>query len=71
MLELSREQLQKELDAAQAELEEVEEMRDAILGQTGVHLGVRKVGDYHTRFDHDHRRLTERIAELRKQLDAV
>ena len=36
---MTRAELEKELQMAEADVEEVEDMRSAVLGQTGVHIG--------------------------------
>lgn len=63
-----RAELERELKKAEDELEEVEDMRMAILGQTGVHIGAKELQKHYARFDADTKRWTERIAELRAQL---
>jgi hypothetical protein len=63
-----REELERELRSAEEELEEVEDMKVAILGQTGVHIGARELQRHHSRFDGDQRRLSERIAQIKDQL---
>ena len=68
---VTRTELERQLKAAEAELEEVEDMRMAILGQTGVHIGARELQKHYARFDADQKRWTERIAELRAQLAAL
>ncbi len=64
----TREGLERELKAAEADLEDVEEMRSAVLGQTGVHIGARELQHHNNRFDADQKRLSERIGQLRAQL---
>ncbi len=66
-----REELERELKAAEANLEEVEEMRGAVLGQTGVHIGASELQKYYARFDNDQKRFEERIREIRAQLAAL
>jgi hypothetical protein len=68
---MMRADLERELKTAEAELEEVEEMRSAILGQTGVHIGARELQKHYARFDADQKRWTERIAEIRARLTAA
>ncbi len=67
----TREELERELKVAQDELDEVEEMRMAILGQTGVHIGAKELQRHYARFDSDQKRLTERIAQIKAQLVAL
>jgi DNA repair exonuclease SbcCD ATPase subunit len=67
----TREELERELKAAEDDLDEVEEMRMAILGQTGVHIGARELQKHHSRFDSDQKRLQERIAEIKAELAAL
>ena len=50
---MTREELERESENIQAELEEVEEMRRAALGQTGVHVGARLLQQHRARFDRD------------------
>lgn len=64
----TREDLERELRAAEDDLEEVEDMRMAILGQTGVHIGARELQKHYSRFDSDQKRLTERIAQIKAQM---
>ena len=68
---MTREELEHELQNVQAELEELEEMRMAVLGQTGVHVGARLLQQHRARFDRDQARLEARLAEIRAQLDAL
>jgi uncharacterized membrane-anchored protein YhcB (DUF1043 family) len=74
---MTREELERDQQNIQAELEEVDEtlaphasVRRAVLRQTGVHVGIRILKQYHTRFDRDQARLEARLAEIRTQLDA-
>ena len=67
----TREELERELKATEDDLEEVEDMRSAVLGQTGVHIGARELQKHYARFDGDQKRLTERIAEIKAQLAAL
>ena len=68
---MTREELEYELQNTLAELEEVEEMRRAVLGQTGVHVGARLLQQHRARFDRDQTRLEARRAEIRVTLDAL
>jgi hypothetical protein len=67
----TREDLERELKAAEDDLEEVEDMRMAILGQTGVHIGARELQKHYARFDSDQKRLTERITQIKAQMAAL
>ncbi len=67
----TREELERELKAAEDELDEVDDLRMAILGQTGVHIGARELQKHNARFDGDQKRLTERIAQIKAQLAAL
>ncbi len=71
MANAMRAELERELKKAEDELEEVEDMRMAILGQTGVHIGAKELQKHYARFDTDTKRWTERIAELKAQLAAL
>ena len=66
----TREELERELKIAEDELDEVDDMRMAILGQTGVHIGAKELQKHYGRFDSDQKRLNERIAQLKAQLAA-
>jgi len=68
---MTREALERELQNIQAELEVVEDMRRAVLGQTGVHVGARLLQQHRARFDRDQARLEVRLAEIRAQLDVL
>ncbi len=68
---LHPEELERELHVALEELEEVDEMRLAVLGQTGVHIGVARLGQYQARFERDRARLEERLAAIRTRLAAL
>jgi hypothetical protein len=68
---MTRAELEKELQTAEADLEEVEDMRSAVLGQTGVHIGARELQKHYARFDGDQKRLTERIAQIRQSLTSL
>ncbi len=67
----TRADLEKELRTAEDELDEVDDMRMAILGQTGVHIGAKELQRHYARFDSDQKRLTEKIAEIKAQLAAL
>ncbi len=66
----TREELERDLKTAEDELDEVEDMRMAILGQTGVHIGARELQKHYARFDSDQKRLNERISQIKAQLAA-
>ncbi len=68
---MTREELEHELQTVQEELEEVEEMRRAVLGQTGVHVGARLLAQHRARFDRDQARFEKRLAEIRAELAAL
>jgi hypothetical protein len=65
------EELKRALQVALDELEEVEEMRMAVLGQTGVHIGASQLTNYNSRFERDQARLDERVARIRARLAAL
>ncbi len=69
--EKTREELERELKTAEDELDEVDDMRMAILGQTGVHIGAKELQKHYARFDSDQKRLNERIAQIKAQLAAL
>jgi len=77
---MTREELERELQVAQEELDEVNEtpalacgasVRLAVLGQTGVHIGMVALKQYENRFARDQKRCEERIAQIRAQLAAL
>jgi hypothetical protein len=65
---MGREQLLAELRRAEADLEDVGEMRLFTLGQTGVHLGAGRLQSLQASWDRDEARLCERIAEIKGML---
>jgi hypothetical protein len=65
---LHPEELQRALQAALEELEEVDEMRLAVLGQTGVHIGASQLSHYEGRFKRDQERLETRVAQIRARM---
>ncbi len=67
----TREELERELKTAEDELDEVDDMRMAILGQTGVHIGAKELQKHYARFDADQKRLNERIAAIKAQLASL
>jgi len=67
---LSGERLQGELDKALASLEDLEELRGAFLGQTGVHIGIRVLKSARFQFEQEENKLKDRIAVLKKLLNA-
>ena len=68
---MTREELERELKVAQEELDEVDEMRLAVLGQTGVHIGMVALKQYKNRFARDQKRCEERIAQIRTRIAAL
>ncbi len=67
----TRAELERELKTAEDDLEEVEDMRMAILGQTGVHIGAREMQKHHSQFERDSKRLSERIAQIKAEMAAL
>ncbi len=67
----TREELERDLKAAEDELDEVDDMRMAILGQTGIHIGAKELQKHYARFDADQKRLNEQIATIKAQLAAL
>jgi hypothetical protein len=65
---LTKEELDRELRRALEDLDEVGEMETAILGQTGVHIGMRHLEAYRRRFERDRERLNAHIAQIRARL---
>ncbi len=68
---LTRAELEGELQTALGELDDVNEMRLAVLGQTGVHIGAVQLGQYNARFERRQAQLEERVANLRARLLAL
>jgi hypothetical protein len=65
---LVRAELERELQTTLDELDDLDEMRLAVLGQTGVHIGAVLLGQYNARFDRSQARLEERAAKIRARL---
>ncbi len=65
---MSREELLAELRKAEADLEDVQEMRLFTLGQTGVHLGAARMKSLQGSWDRDEARLRERIGAIQARL---
>lgn len=68
---MTREELEHALQIVEEELEEVDEMRKAVLGQTGVHVGARLLAQHRARFDRDQARLEGCRAEIRAQMASL
>ncbi len=68
--EITREEVEHALQDALGELDEVNEMRLAVLGQTGVHIGMVALKQYENRFARDQKRCEERISQIRARLTA-
>lgn len=67
----TRADLERELKMAEDELDEVDDMRMAVLGQTGVHIGAKELQKHYARFDSDQKRLNEKIAQIKAQMAAL
>ncbi len=65
----TKEALLAELVQAQAELDDVTEMRLFTLGQTGVHLGAGRMNTLQASWDRDEARLRQRIDEIEGLLE--
>lgn len=65
---MSNDQLQAELDKAEAALQDLQEERQFTLGQTGVHIGASRVASLRAQWDREERALMERITAIRKLL---
>ncbi len=68
---MTHEELERTLQSALEELDEVKEMRQAVLGQSGVHIGFVRLKQFETRFASDQKRLEERIAQIRARLEVM
>lgn len=66
--ELSQDELELELQKALDELNDLIELQQAILGQTGIHIGVPLLNKYRSRFERDKERLDTRILHIRSRL---
>ncbi len=67
----SQAELEIELQKALGELDDVNEMQQSILGQTGIHIGAIRLQKYRSRFDRDRERLEERIQNIRNRLSNI
>ncbi len=67
---LTQDELEFQLKRTLEELNDVNEMQQAVLGQTGIHIGVVLLQKYHSRFDRDKERLEKRISDIRSRLDS-
>ncbi len=65
---MTRDELERALRATLEELGEVTEMRQAVLGQTGVHIGIVRLKQYELRFARDQQRLEDRRAQILTRL---
>jgi len=68
---LTKEELHRELEKALGELVELDELEKAIVGQTNIHMGMRKILEYRQEFELDRGRLNQRIAQIRSRLDSL
>ena len=68
LLPMNHEQLQAELEKFMAELQDLEDLRHGVFGQTGVHVGMRVLKSARRQFEQEEVRLKERIALLQKLL---
>ncbi len=65
---LSETELHAELKQVEADLEDLEEVRFATLGQTGVHLGAGKLAALQRSWARDESRLRERLEAIQALL---
>lgn len=65
--EMTAEELEKHLSALKIELEDLEEERMFVLGQTGLHVSASEVKN----FDSQRAKLTDRIAEAEHLLEEM
>lgn len=68
LAQMSRKELETELQKARQELEWLNEDRQAYLGQTGVHIGVGHLQRVRAQFEREEQSLKERIAQLEAHL---
>jgi hypothetical protein len=66
---LSKDALLGELKKAEADLDDIEEMRLFTLSQTGVHLGAGRLKSLQASWDRDEARLRQRIQEIKAALE--
>jgi hypothetical protein len=66
---LTSDELRVELQRAEQELEDLEEERMMILGQTGVHIGAKELNRLTSSFTRDEARIRARIAEVASLLE--
>ncbi len=67
---LNQDELLAELRKAEADLDDVAEMRLFTLSQTGVHLGAGRMKSLQATWDRDEARLRARIDEIKAILDS-
>ncbi len=67
---LTGDQLRAELRQVEADLEDLDEVRFATLGQTGVHLGAGKLQSLQGTWAREEKRLQERLATIQSLLAA-
>jgi len=65
---LTKDELQFELQKALGELDELDDLENAIVGQTNLHIGMHKILEYRQEFELDRQRLNQHIAQLRARL---
>ena len=63
--EMTAKELEKHLSSLQMELEDLEEERTFVLGQTGLHVSAREVKNFEGRLD----TLRDRIAEAKSLIE--
>jgi hypothetical protein len=65
---LSKDELLQELQKAEAELEDLEEMRRFTLGQTGVHIGALRLKSMRAAWEREGTNLRQRIEAIKALL---
>jgi ElaB/YqjD/DUF883 family membrane-anchored ribosome-binding protein len=65
---LTREELERELQRVLEEIDDLNDMQQAVLGQTGIHIGVVLLQKYRSRFDRDLERFNDRVVRIRARL---
>jgi hypothetical protein len=68
LAEMDVDQLKEAMSRYDLELEDVQDEREFILGQTGVHIGANELARYKSAWAKDEARLQERIAAIRARL---
>ena len=64
--EMSAEEIDREIERLEEDLEDLEAERSLTLGQTGVHIGAKEVERIRSEFEKDEQRIRRRLEELER-----